>query len=1099
MLRVNCEEGTGAACRVVSAKHILVVVLSFLFISLRAQAQPCLVPILGISNTFEIKPATCVNTVAFLQGSQPLGGNGTYTYQWQKNTANCNNSGFSDISGATAKDYAVPSSDPVGTCYRRIVKSGSCTDTSDGERVNANDRTTPPAPAIAVVQPTCTSPSGRITVTSPAPSAVLGYSINGTNYTNPTGIFTGVAPGTYSVTVQYPSGCISPAATAIINPLSGPTGTVSPASAVICPGNFQTLTVTTTPGAQYQWKRNGVDIPGANAPTHTTDSAGTYTVAITVGSCTGQSANAAVVTMSLLPTGTITPSSATICPGGLQVLQASGGVRYQWFKDNVLVKDSVNSVFRATEAGVYTVDIFNANGCKARATNSVTITVAPLPTGSIIPATVSICTGDSVTLTATGGTNYLWYKDGSSLTTEVGATFKAKEAGRYVVDVFDANNCRGRSLNESIVTVIPTPTGTISPANAVLCPNDSVVLKVAGGTTYQWYNGTSLIAGQTKDSLVVKGTGSYSVEIFTVGNCKGRSTNTVTVTAGTLPTGTISPATATLCTGNTVQLSVVNSTGSRYQWYLNNGPLAGETAATLTARATGNYTVRIFNTSCNALASNTVVVSPSPAINFTATPISPSCTVAAGTITVNTPTGGSGSGYSYSINGGANFQPSNTFSGLAPGTYQVVVKDGAGCQSVIQTLVIAPFTSTLQATATATTVTCTQPTGTATITATGGTPSYTYSLNGGTPQTSNVFPGLPAGTHKVLVKDAQGCTFEVTFTVTQINSTLGGTVLITNASCGQANGGVVIQATGGIAPYSYSLNSGTFVPSNTFGGLAVGSHRATIRDNAGCLFNINFAVSQPIGNPNLVITNPPRLCKGDSANLRAASVTAGSDANLTLTYWSDAAATVSLANPNKVLAGTYYIKATNSGGCVTVKPVVVTLHTPAATNVFATRFTACVGDTISLTASLGASYQWYRNDSLLTGATGIVYQATVSGLYKASVNDGTCASQTVNTIRLQFDFCLPDTRVFVPTAFTPNRNGANDVLRPIFYHVSRLAYFRVYNRWGQQVFETNVIGRGWDGTLNGTPQPAETYSWILECTGKNGEVIKQSGRSLLIR
>jgi gliding motility-associated-like protein len=60
-------------------------------------------------------------------------------------------------------------------------------------------------------------------------------------------------------------------------------------------------------------------------------------------------------------------------------------------------------------------------------------------------------------------------------------------------------------------------------------------------------------------------------------------------------------------------------------------------------------------------------------------------------------------------------------------------------------------------------------------------------------------------------------------------------------------------------------------------------------------------------------------------------------------------------------------------------------------------------------------------------------------------------------------------------------------------------YFKVYNRWGQEVFQTNEAGKGWDGTLKGSPQPSENYSWILECVGKNGNVIKQSGRSLLIR
>jgi gliding motility-associated-like protein len=62
-----------------------------------------------------------------------------------------------------------------------------------------------------------------------------------------------------------------------------------------------------------------------------------------------------------------------------------------------------------------------------------------------------------------------------------------------------------------------------------------------------------------------------------------------------------------------------------------------------------------------------------------------------------------------------------------------------------------------------------------------------------------------------------------------------------------------------------------------------------------------------------------------------------------------------------------------------------------------------------------------------------------------------------------------------------------------------LKYFKVYNRWGQLVFETNTIGSGWDGTIKEVKQPVETYSWILECTDIRGNKLKKSGKSLLIR
>jgi gliding motility-associated-like protein len=67
------------------------------------------------------------------------------------------------------------------------------------------------------------------------------------------------------------------------------------------------------------------------------------------------------------------------------------------------------------------------------------------------------------------------------------------------------------------------------------------------------------------------------------------------------------------------------------------------------------------------------------------------------------------------------------------------------------------------------------------------------------------------------------------------------------------------------------------------------------------------------------------------------------------------------------------------------------------------------------------------------------------------------------------------------------------------HNIASLGYFKVYNRWGQMVFQTNVMGKGWDGTINGVQQPTETYTWLLECTDNDGNIIKLSGRSVLIR
>jgi gliding motility-associated-like protein len=86
----------------------------------------------------------------------------------------------------------------------------------------------------------------------------------------------------------------------------------------------------------------------------------------------------------------------------------------------------------------------------------------------------------------------------------------------------------------------------------------------------------------------------------------------------------------------------------------------------------------------------------------------------------------------------------------------------------------------------------------------------------------------------------------------------------------------------------------------------------------------------------------------------------------------------------------------------------------------------------------------------------------------------------------------------VPSAFAPNGNNVNDRLRPLG-NLSKINFFRVFNRWGNLLYETNTLGEGWDGLYKGVMQPAETYFWTLSGVLSNGESVKTSGKTLLIR
>ena len=79
--------------------------------------------------------------------------------------------------------------------------------------------------------------------------------------------------------------------------------------------------------------------------------------------------------------------------------------------------------------------------------------------------------------------------------------------------------------------------------------------------------------------------------------------------------------------------------------------------------------------------------------------------------------------------------------------------------------------------------------------------------------------------------------------------------------------------------------------------------------------------------------------------------------------------------------------------------------------------------------------------------------------------------------------------IFMPTAFTPNADGKNDVIRPILAGISTLNYFRVFNRWGQMVFSTTQNAKGWDGTMGGKIQDPGAYVYVVQAKDYTGKTI----------
>ncbi|HPH85133.1 MAG TPA: SprB repeat-containing protein [Ferruginibacter sp.] len=312
------------------------------------------------------------------------------------------------------------------------------------------------------------------------------------------------------------------------------------------------------------------------------------------------------------------------------------------------------------------------------------------------------------------------------------------------------------------------------------------------------------------------------------------------------------------------------------------------------------------------------------AITETVTPTSGGST-SNGSITV---TASGSNGFSFSLNNGP-FQASGTFSGLAVATYTITAKDQAGCTAVKSVMVAASPCPTIAITATSTLAsTQTSADGSLTATATGST-GITYAINGGAFQTAGVFNGLVSGSYNITVKDVNGCTASATFIVSAASCPTITIAATTNVSSGPTatDGSISATANGGIAPYTYSINSGTtFQSSGDFSNLTAGSYTIIAKDANGCLGTSGTIVVASSPCPVITINSLVTGTDKCSNNTGTISVTASGSNGFT---YSINGGSFQASNVFNALAtGNYLITANDVNGCTGTNNVTMPIGNP---------------------------------------------------------------------------------------------------------------------------------------------------------------------------
>lgn len=586
-----------------------------------------------VSNSSPVTVNVIAPPVATLSASGPLtfcqgdnvtltaGGGGTYLWS----------------TGATTSSINVTTS---GTFYC-TVSNGSCSANTSTMTVTVNAA---PTASITASGPTTFCSGDNVTLFANAASGYLWS--NGAT----TSSITVSTSGSYHVTTTGANGCTAQSSPVSVTVNTTPSATIAASGpTTFCSGDNVTLTA--GGGTNYLWSS------GATTASINVNASGNYYCIVSNGVCSDTTTTVAV-TVNAAPTASISASGpTTFCSGDNVTLTAVSANSYLW--SNGATTQSI----AVTASGTYDVTVTGANGCTATS-NAIAVTVNSTPNAGITASgSTTICQGDVVTLTASGGTNYLWSNGATT------AAINAGTAGNYSCIV--SNGTCSDTTTTIAVTVNAAPTASITAGGpTTFCTGDNVTLTAAGANGYLWSNGA------TTQSITVSASGTYFVTVTGVNGCTANS-NSIAVTVVAPPAANISAGgPTTFCQGGSVTLFA--SGGSSYLWS------TGATSSTINVSQSGSYTVDVSNGTCGTTsAAINVTVNALPNVQFTMGNDTSFC-VLSNPLTL---TGGSPAGGTYSGPGviGNTFYPGSAGTGYITLTYDYT--DANGCYNSANAIV----------------------------------------------------------------------------------------------------------------------------------------------------------------------------------------------------------------------------------------------------------------------------------------------------------------------------------------------------------------------------------------------------------------------------
>lgn len=490
--------------------------------------------------------------------------------------------------------------------------------------------------------------------------------------------------GVYTVTVTS-LGCSNTGTVnvSVLNPTTSASNTGS-----YCAGS--TIQLSASAASSYTWTGPGFNsnLQNPTIPASSVAMSGTYSLMVSIGTCTASSSTS--VTVNALPSPTI-QSNSPVCEGQALNLTGSGGVNYSWSGPG-LISNQQNPTIAAAALnnnGNFVLTVTDANNC----VNSVTaaIVINALPNASATG--LSLCENSSGTLNANGGFSYAWSGPGgfsSSAQNPNISNAAPSSAGQYTVIVTSAAGCVSTAFAN--VAVNPAPAPQIN-SNGPVCVNTVLNLSGTGGISYSWNgpNGfTSNLQNPSFNANTTNYAGNYNLTVTDINGCT--ASTVIPVVINGIPNGAVLSTKNIGCAPLCVTFNISGSaTIQNYNWNLGNGVTSSSPSPETCYGATGVYTINAVVSDaigCTSTVTHTVQVYPQPVADFNHAPLKPIINIDPEVMFTDASHGANIVAWNWYFMNTAQFTSNlqnPTFTYAEPGTYPValVVKSDMGCTDTI--------------------------------------------------------------------------------------------------------------------------------------------------------------------------------------------------------------------------------------------------------------------------------------------------------------------------------------------------------------------------------------------------------------------------------